>query len=194
MNMKMTCYTDCFLVRNGLYQCLCLFSGKSGRSVALHLDAAYFIEHHHIGRHEDILVIKEAAHVRVSRQCRRLQTGKLLAIICRKIQVAPDLALFHEVLRLIDIDTMISDGAFSRGIDLAREPAACRAVGIVHHGDRRLAQDTVQVHEIVQDRVGETGQEEYHHHSGIGENQLQLMGENSPEVLQPLLYVTIFLS
>ena len=88
---------------------------------------------------------------------------------------------------------MILYPALSSGIDFPREAAACGAVRIVHNRDRRLVEDSVQVHEVVQNRVGETGEEEDDHYTGVSENLSQFMREYSPEVLKPHPCITIFL-
>ena len=125
------------------------------------------MKHHEVGGHESVLVVEEAAHVRIDGECGGFVSSQFLREVGREIDDTVDLAFLHHLFRLGHIHTFRRDLDLSGGVDLPDEAVAVRTVAIVNNGNGSLRKNTVQVNDIVKQRIDKSGDKEDQQHAAV---------------------------
>ena len=167
------------LVPDGVHGSISLLVRESIQGQALNLNPVNLIQHHELGPHQEVLVVEEAAHIGVDTEGRRFLRCQAVAEVGRKIHDSVHLALLQEGFRFLYVGTPPGDIHFPRRIHLPDHLPAFAAGSVIDHGDGRFFKDAVLVHEIVQDRVQESGDDENDHHTAVIEDVPQFQVEDA---------------
>ena len=123
--------------------------------ILLHLDVAVHVERDVVGGKQQRLVIEQGTHVAVQSDSGLLATPYILAECLRYAQHAVYLAFLQQLLCLSHIVASCHKTSVGRGIHLAYELAARRAVAVVDHRKRNIAHHLIGINIRIEQRIAQ---------------------------------------
>lgn len=142
-------------------------------------------KHDVIDGHQGVFIIEEGAHIAINPHGGLPHGSEIVPKIGRKIQDTLNLPLLHQLFGLFHGRAAGGDLRLPRGIDLTDIAAARAAVSHIDHGKGRIFQDTVDIDNVIEQRIKHTGHKEDQHDTSIREDSFEFTGGYFPGIFQP---------
>ena len=154
--------------------------------ILVHRGGLHLVEHHQIGGQRQVLVVQEGGHVRIGGDHPLFAPCPGRVVVPRNAHDAVDFSLGHQRLRFAHAGAVVGDRTLARGIQLLDIAPAVAPLAQVHHSYRHLVDYTMPVDAVVQQRIHQSGEQEDQHYAAVVQHEVQFIGENVPDILEPL--------
>ena len=164
------------MVGGVLHQCPCHVFADTHLLVSVYLYVAHVLEHDLVATQVDSLHVEEGGHVAVERyMCLTERVGQLVGEVAGEVDDAMHFLLTQQLLGLDHGGTCVREPDVGCSVPFMQESAALRRVAEVHDGDRNIGYLLVPIDDLVDEGIGQCGDQENGQHAGVAKDATQFI-------------------